>query len=230
MKVILNLKKNLNNNIIMDKETKQMLDVMTLASEMAFNGNLYSIFGGLTKESKPVNPYQSLNDGFELRPIKLSKKESENSRIVDSKYSHLYKDGVKVSNEIFRKGGICSGFKDGYCSLIQYTRTKEPEKNDSVFSFGTHVIVNSSGKICLTGMRLDHPYHTGGNLGSVGDYYYNLLTGEKVCHKISSVIVGKEYLYLDNRYNFDYYEVKIPVGVYKLNKITLKLTKIDEIK
>jgi hypothetical protein len=214
----------------MDKETKQMLDVMTLASEMAFNGGIYNIFGGLVKEPKPVNPYESLNDGFELRPIELSKKESENSRIVGLKYSHLYKDGVKVSDEIFRKGGLCHGFKEGYCGLIHYTRTKEPKKNDEGFSFGTHVIVNTDGKICLEGKSLASPYHTGGNVGSVGDYYYNLLTGEKICHRPRTIIVGGEYLYLEHRYNFDYYEVKIPVGVYKLNKITLELTKIDEIK
>jgi hypothetical protein len=214
----------------MDKETKQMLDVMTLASEMAFNGGIYNIFGGLTKEPKKINPYEDLNDGFELRPIKLSKKESENSRTVGMKYSHLYKDGVKVSDEIFRKGGLCHGFKEGYCGLIHYTKTKEPKKNDNGFSFGAHVIVNTEGKICLEGKSLDSPYHTGGNVGSVGDYYYNLLTGEKICYRPSSVITGGEYLYLEHRYNFDYYEVKIPVGVYKLNKITLELTKIDEIK
>jgi hypothetical protein len=214
----------------MDKETKQMLDVMTLASEMISNGGLYSIFGGLTKEPKPVNPYEDLNDGFELRPIKLSKKESENSRIVELKYSHLYKDGIKVSDEIFRKGGLCSGFKEGYCGLIHYTRTKELKKNDNGFSFGDSVIINTEGKICLSRAGLDYPYHVGGNVGSVGNYYYNLLTGEKICYRPSSVIVGKECLYLDNKYTFDYYEVKIPVGVYKLNKITLELTKIDEIK
>jgi hypothetical protein len=214
----------------MDKETKQMLDVMTLASEMISNGGLYSIFGGLTKKPKPVNPYQSLNDGFELRPIKLSKKESENPRIVESKYSHLYKDDVKVSDEIFRKGGLCHGFKEGYCGLIHYIRTKEPKKSDSGFSFGDSVIIDTKGKICLSRTGLDYPYHVGGNVGSVGNYYYNLLTGEKICYRPSSVIVGVECLYLDSRYNFDYYEVKIPFGVYKLNKITLELTKIDEIK
>lgn len=214
----------------MDKETKQMLDVMTLASEMISNGGLYNIFGGLTKKPKPVNPYQSLNDGFELRPIKLSKKESENPRIVESKYSHLYKDDVKVSDEIFRKGGLCHGFKEGYCGLIHYIRTKEPKKSDSGFSFGDSVIIDTKGKICLSRTGLDYPYHVGGNVGSVGNYYYNLLTGEKICYRPSSVIVGVECLYLDSRYNFDYYEVKIPFGVYKLNKITLELTKIDEIK
>jgi hypothetical protein len=213
-----------------EKETKQILDIMALASEMAFNGGFYSMFGGLIKEQKPVSPYKSLNDGFELRPIELSEKESENSRIVNMKYSHLYKDGVKVSDDIFREGGLCHGFKEGYCVLIHYTRTKKPKKNDNGFSFGAHVIVNGDGKICLEGKSLDYPYHTGGNVGSVGDYYYNLLTGEKICHRPRTIIVGGEYLYLEHRYNFDYYEVKIPVGVYKLNKITLELTKIDEIK
>jgi hypothetical protein len=197
---------------------------------MISNGGLYSIFGGLTKKPKPVNPYQSLNDGFELRPIKLLKKESENPRIVESKYSHLYKDDVKVSDEIFRKGGLCHGFKEGYCGLIHYIRTKEPKKSDSGFSFGDSVIIDTKGKICLSRTGLDYPYHVGGNVGSVGNYYYNLLTGEKICYRPSSVIVGVECLYLDSRYNFDYYEVKIPFGVYKLNKITLELTKIDEIK
>lgn len=214
----------------MDKETKQMLDVIELASKMAFNGDLYSMFGGLTKEPKKVNPYEDLNDGFELRPIKLSKKELENSRIVGLKYSHLYKDGVKVSDEIFRKGRLCSGFKEGYCELIHYTRTKVLKKNDEGFSFGSSTIVNTKGEICLSKVGLDYPYHSGGNVGSVGNYYYNLLTGEKICYRPSSVITGVECLYLEHRYNFDYYEVKIPVGVYKLNKITLELTKIDEIK
>jgi len=214
----------------MNKDNKKIMDMMTLMSEMAFNGGLDSIFGGLVREPKKVNPYQDLNNGFELRPIELSEKESENSRIVELKYSHLYKDGVKVSDDIFRKGGLCSGFKESYCGLIHYIRTKEPKKSDSGFSFGNHVIVNTEGKICLEGKGLDSPYHSGGNVGSVGDYYYNLLTGEMICRRPSSVITGGEYLYLEHRYNFDYYEVKIPVGVYKLNKITLELTKIDEIK
>jgi len=171
-----------------------------------------------------------LNDGFELRPIKLLKKESENSRIVGLKYSHLYKDGVKVSDDIFRKGGLCHGFEEGCCSLIHYVRTKEPKRNDAGFSFGVHVIVNTEGKVCLGNDGLDNPYHIGGNVGSDGNYYYNLLTGEAICYKPSSVIIGVENIYLESRYNFDYYEVKIPFGVYKLNKITLELIKIDEIK
>jgi hypothetical protein len=214
----------------MDKETKQMLDVMTLASEMVFNGGFNNIFGGLTKEPKPVNPYEDLNDGFELRPIEILAEGGQFVLDNKNKFSHLYKDGVKVSDEIFRKGGLCHGFRDGYCVLIHYVLEREHEEKRLGFSSGYSVIINTEGKICLSRNGLDYPYHTGGNVGSVGDYYYNLLTGEKICHRPRTIIVGGEYLYLDNRYNFDYYEVKLPVGVYKLNKITLELTKIDEIK
>lgn len=214
----------------MDEKTKQMLDVMTLASEMAFNGGFNNIFGGLVKESKPVNNYESLNDGFELRPIEILAEGGQFVLDNKNKYSHLYKDGVKVSDEIFRKGGLCHGFRDGYCTLIHYVLEKEHEEKRLGFSSGDSVIINTEGKICLSRGGLDYPYHVGGNVGSVGNYYYNLLTGEKICYRPSSVIVGEECLYLDNRYNFDYYEVKLPVGVYKLNKITLELTKIDDIK
>lgn len=214
----------------MNKETKQMLDVITLASEMAFNGNLYSMFGGLTKEPKKVNPYEDLNDGFELRPIEILAEGGQFVLDNKNKYSHLYKDGVKVSDEIFRKGGLCHGFRDGYCVLIHYVLEREHEEKRLGFSSGDSVIINTDGKICLSREGLDYPYHSGGNVGSVGNYYYNLLTGEKICYRPSSVITGVECLYLDNRYNFDYYEVKLPVGVYKLNKTTLELTKIDEIK
>lgn len=214
----------------MDKETKQMLDVMELASKMAFNGGLYNIFGGLVKEPKKVNPYEDLNDGFELRPIEILAEGGQFVLDNKNKYSHLYKDGVKVSDEIFRKGGLCHGFRDGYCVLIHYVLEREHEEKRLGFSSGDSVIINTDGKICLSREGLDYPYHSGGNVGSVGNYYYNLLTGEKICYRPSSVIVGKECLYLDNKYTFDYYEIKLPVGIYKLNKITLELTKIDEIK
>lgn len=209
--------------------TEKQIDFNDLVSG-AYLTMFEHIFGGNPNHEKPINPYESLNDGYELRPIELSDEESKNSRIVNLKYSHLYKDGVKVSDEIFRKGGSCNGFKDGYCVLIHYTRTNEPKKNDNGFSFGTHVIINTEGKTCLSGNGLDYPYHTGGNVGSMGNYYYNLLTGEKICYRPSSVITGKEFIYLEHRYDFGYYEVKLPVGVYKLNKITLELIKIDEIK
>ncbi len=214
----------------MNNDAKKMLDVMTLASQMAFNGDLYNIFGGLTKEPKSVNPYESLNDGFELRPIEILAEGGQFVLENTNKYSHLYKDGVKVSDEIFRKGGLCHGFKDGYCTLIHYVLEREHEEERLGFSSGESVIINTDGKVCLSKEGLDYPYHSGGNVGSMGNYYYNLLTGEKICYRPSSVITGGEYLYLEHRYNFDYYEVKIPVGVYKLNKNTLELTKIDEIK
>jgi hypothetical protein len=215
----------------MNKETKQIDDkMMAFGMEVLSNGGFEYLFGGLPKKPKPVNPYEDLNDGFELRPIEILAEGGQFVLDNKNKYSHLYKDGVKVSDEIFRKGGLCHGFKDGYCTLIHYVLEREHEEKRLGFSSGDSVIINTDGKICLTRDGLDYPYHSGGNVGSMGNYYYNLLTGEKIFYRPSSVITGVECLYLEHKYNFDYYKVKIPVGVYKLNKITLELTKIDEIK
>lgn len=206
--------------------TEKQIDFNDLVSG-AYLTMFEHIFGGNPNHEKPINPYESLNDGYELRPIELSDKQQKDDRIVKLKYSQLYKDGVKISDDIFRKGGLCNGFKDGYCELIKYERK---ETSLDGFDTGSHVIVNGDGKVCLTNNGLDYPYHMGGHLGSLGGYYYNLLTGEKICVRPSNTVNGKNFLIIENRYNFDYYEVKLPVGVYKLDKITLELIKIDEIK
>ena len=90
-------------------------------------GMLESIFGGLRNtDTVEKYPYERLGNGYELRPIPLTKKQSENSRIVSMKYSHLYHNDLKVSDLIFRKGGLGGTFKDGYCSLMMMVFHLEP--------------------------------------------------------------------------------------------------------
>lgn len=168
--------------------------------------------------------FRKLGGGFELRPIK------EDDKL---EYSHLYKDGVKISNEVFRRGGICSGFKDGYCQIIQY----QPKKNKKDYPDGygdlRHVIVNAEGKIVLSSeSSFNYPYHTGGNVASMGDVYYNLLTGEPIIYKPSTIIKGVKAMIIEHRYDFDYMKkvVDVPKGIYSLNLITCELTKIDDIR
>ena len=181
-------------------------------------------------ELKEKYPYEKLGDGYELRPIELTEDQSKDQHIVNSKYSNLYHNGLKVSDLIFRKGGISGDFKDGYCQLIHYTKTKEKGKNNSGFSFGTHVIINSLGNIILSGIGISsYPHHCGKNLGKLKDTYYNLLTGESLitCSSSSSVD-GKNFLIVEHRY--DWYNKDFPLGVYKIDKITCSVEKIDEIK
>jgi hypothetical protein len=192
--------------------------------------SLGQFFGGIIKDPEEAYPYEKLGNGYELRPIPLTDKEAENSRLVDLKYSHLYHNDLKVSDLIFRKGGICHGFKDGYCSLIHYIRTKEPKKNDNGFSFGTHVIINELGEICLNKNGLDYPYHTGGHLASIGNYIYDLRTGKAIAPKSSTTMTGVNCVIIEHRYKWYDKEVTLPLGIYRIDFQTAEIIKIDEVK
>ena len=211
----------------MSKEKNNDLEALTtLAQMMGTPSSLFSmfgsIFGGLPTEEK--YPYERLGNGFELRPLD----------IVDNRnnYSHLYKDGKKMNNLIFRKGGICHGFKDGYCSLILYFKVRKTKGNTSGFDSGDHVLINELGQVKMVSKGLDHPYHLGGNVASLNGTYYNLLTGEAIMPKSSTTINAKNFLVVEHRYDFDCYskEVKVPLGVYTINKQTCEITLIDEVK
>jgi hypothetical protein len=197
---------------------------------MGSSTSLGQFFGGIMKDPEEVYPYQKLGNMYELRPIPLTAKEAENSRLVDLKYSHLYHNGLKVSDLIFRKGGICHGFKDGYCSLIHYVRTKEAKKNDAGFSFGTHVIINELGEICLNKDGLDYPYHIGGHLASIGSYVYDLRSGKAIAPKSSTTIRGVNCLIVEHQYSSYNKEVTLPLGVYRIDFWTAEITKIDDVK
>jgi len=204
--------------------------IMKMASQPGFGFG--SFFGGMPfGEPEEKYPYDRLGDGYELRPIKLTKKEEENKHNESSGYSHLYHNGLKVSDKIFRRGGLGGDFKDGYCSLIHYTRERKKTKyGTTYFSSGIHVIVNKLGDICLSGTGISsYPSHCGGNLGKLKDTYYNLCTGEEVitCSS-SSNIDGKRFMIVEHRY--DWYNKSLPLGIYQIDKFTCECVKIDEAK
>lgn len=211
----------------MSKEKNNELEALTtLAQMMGTPLSMYSMFGSILGGSRMEEkyPYERLGNGFELRPLD----------IVDNRnnYSHLYKDGKQVTSQIFRKGGLSHGFKDGYCGLLLYTKQRKTKGNTSGFSHGTHVIINELGQVKMESKGLDYPYHLGGNVASLDHVYYNLLTGEAIMPKSSATINSKNFLVVEHRYDFDCYskEVKVPVGVYTINKETCEVTLIDEIK
>lgn len=195
-----------------------------LASYLLFSGLGFGNISSLLDSQTEKSPYDKLGNGFELRPL------DENDK---HEYSHLYKDGVKISNEVFRRGGMCSGFKEGYCQLIHYNRMKDKKKYPEGFDWGTHVIINEKGEVAMRAPKFDSIYHLGGNVASIKDVLYNLLTGEPIIYYSSSRSVnGANNLIIEHRYSFEYMrdKVDVPTGVYSLNKITCELTKIDDIR
>jgi hypothetical protein len=218
------------------KNKKESLDIanpmeaLAAFTQIMSNGGFSGIFSGMFEE-KEKYPYERLGNGYELRPIELAKKESEDSHTVNSNYCHLYHNDLKVSNLIFRKGGTGGKFKDGYCKLIHYVRTKEPKKNNSGFSFGTHVIINHLGEIVLGAPSgLDYPSHIGGHLGSIGNYIYDLRNGKAIAPKSSTTISGTNCIIIEHRYDWYDKEVKLPLGIYRIDFQTAELLLLDNIK
>ena len=209
----------------MNKQEKEVLDMMKsiMETDMVNGYGFEVLFGGLPNKPKP--PYENLNYGYELRPIEL--KDEEGKPVPNTEnYSHLYRDGEQISKEVFRKGGMSYGYKEGYCNLILYV---EEKTNKSGFDFGTHVIVDAFGKVVMSGGFSDHPTHVGMHVARMKDVYYNLLNGEKiVAISSSNPINGEKYIIIEHRY--DWYNKNLPLGVYKLDKSTCELTKIDNIK
>jgi len=168
---------------------------------------------------------ESLGNGYTLGPIWLTEEESKSKEVSRMKYSYLYHNGLKVSDSIFRKGGSCIGFKDGYCNLIHYTRITKREK-PSGFSTGDHVIINELGEIVLKGDGLDYPSHIGGHIGKFKGALYNLINGEKIAPMPRGSIKGKNCLIINHQYSFD--DKGFPLGVYKIDLFTAKITRLDD--
>jgi len=189
-------------------------------------------FDGIASRPKVVNnPFESLGNGFSLRPIELRNKKNE---IIENKkkYSHLYKDDEKVCDSIFRKGGLGGKFKDGYCNLIHYTLETNPKLSDNGFSFGECVIINEKGDIILSRDGSSYPHHIGGHLGSLDNYIYDLRSCTVIAPLPSSgTICGKSCIILNHKYNFGYKKeiIDLPVGIYQIDFETAVVTKIDEI-
>ena len=198
---------------------------------MKKNGILatYLMLGGIDitfqqDEEAEKKAFRKLGNGFDLRPLDIENNTSD--------YCNLYKDDVKVSDEVFRRGGLGGDFKDGYCDIIHYTPKKDKKKYPDGFGDATHVIINESGNVALKQDGLNYPYHIGGNVGSLKDFYYNLLTGEVIMPKGGTSIVAKNFLIIEHKNVWDYIKkvIDIPKGIYSINLLTCEVIKVDDIR
>jgi hypothetical protein len=127
-------------------------------------------------------------------------------KIFHADYGFLYKNDKQISEEIFRAGGMCSGFKGEYCSLIQY----DIERHG--FSYGDHVIVNREGKIALRGGSIgQHPYLLKGCIAIMNKNYYNLKTGKIIVEENCDHCKSETFLFVENKFNKNYEK-----GVYQI--------------
>ena len=175
-------------------------DLLKIASAMSEPNNIISkIF------SSPEYQHDDsdLKNGFRLVPIEKEGFDNINN------YSHLYKDGVKLSDAILRRGGFCSGFKDGFCQLIVYDNVKQ--------SIGKDCILNEKGEIVFKAKEnFKHVYHVDGVIASQNNKYYNLLTGEEICEGYDRLRT-KEFIFIGSSLGTSsVYKINIKTGKYKI--------------
>ncbi len=134
---------------------------------------------------------------------------SDNSMLDNrNNYSHLYKNGVKISDTLFRRGGMSKGFDETeYCMLIAYHNLQKS-------TIGNHCIIDLNGDIVLEASELKYPYHLKGVIAVLDEKYYNLKTKE-IITKGYNTIKSESYIFVENQYNSEYEK-----GVYKIEYST----------
>jgi len=176
-----------------------------------FGIDISKIFPEPEKDEFQKRGWNKLGCGYYLVPI-----EEENNR---DKYSHLYKGEEKLSDLIFRQGGLGANWKGDYIDLILYTkkprpRTGKPPKPDeskTVYDSGVHCIVDKTGKVVYKAAGLQYPCLYGGCLMSINNTIRNLKTDSEVVKYDGTSMKSDKYLFVQNNYNKEY-----PLGVYKI--------------
>lgn len=212
-----------------NKTQPNPMAVLAAFTQMMATPGFDRFFGGMPFEEKEKYPHDRLGDGYELREVELFDIEGKPVENRE-KYSRLYHNDLMVSDEIFRRGGTGGKFKDGYCKLIHYTQKEPHTEKKHGFDFGTHVIINNLGEIVMGRAGLDYPSHIGGHLGSINNYIYDLRSGKAIAPKSSTTIAGINCVIIEHRYDWYDKEVKLPLGIYRIDFWTAEITKIDDVK
>jgi hypothetical protein len=157
---------------------------------------------------------------IELFEIELKDKYAKKWNEHSTDFVHLYVNGKKVSNTLYRIGGFGVKLNEHYFMLLKYTeafyskdilkmsKTKAPKHLK-----GEWCIIDNNGTEKVNFKQYDSPYLQGGVIYYLDGKYYNIETGYLYC-RTSSSMNSKNYLFLNDEYNND--ETKC--GVMQINK------------
>ncbi len=139
-----------------------------------------------------------------------------NERLND--FIYIYKDGVKLNDTLYRKGGMGGEFKDGYMLLLKhieayYEDSITKDKNRKRHLSDAWCILDTNGIEKVNFKKFESPYLSGGQIYSLDQKYYNIETGEFYCKAYTS-ITSSQFIFLDNQFDSD----KSRRGVMKINK------------
>jgi hypothetical protein len=157
---------------------------------------------------------------LELKGVDIPKDYRKKWNAHEKDFCHLYKNGEKVSDTLYRIGGFGVNLKNDYFLLLKHVEAfyskdilKMSGSKDAKHLDGRWCILDNSGKERVVFDSHKSPYLQGGQIYSLDSNYYNIETGKRYCQAYTS-IHSKRFLFLDNKFDPD--ETKR--GVLKINK------------
>lgn len=159
-----------------------------------------------------------INDSITFKYTTLTDKYRKKWNVSSDDFGHLYKNNKKISNTLYRIGGLGIMSKDNkYFMLLKQEEVyynKAKTKKEKRYIKNNSCILNEKGIEKIVFDNYDSAYLSGGVIYSLNNKYYNIETKELYCDSSSSMNT-KEFLFLDNKYDND----KNKRGVMKINKI-----------
>ena len=152
---------------------------------------------------------------FKRAEVDADYRKKWNAREED--FGCLYLKGIKVSDTLYRIGGIghSPGGGDKYNMLLKHEEALYPDsitKTNKRHLASKWCILDDKGVEKQVFEPFDSPYLTGGVIYSFKGYH-NIETGEFYCDG-STTIDSKEFLFVENKYDKD----ESRRGVFKINK------------
>ena len=161
-----------------------------------------------------------MKNTLELKPVELNAdyRKKWNIGSLDD-FCHLFKNGEKVSDTLYRIGGLGVQLEDDYFMLLKHVEafyedsiTKKKDKKRHLKD--CFCIIDNNGVEKVIFDKFASPYLQVGQVYSLNNKYYNIESGKLYCTSYTSMS-SREYLFLNNQFDKD----KLRRGVMKINNL-----------
>lgn len=161
------------------------------------------------------------NSPLRLSPVTLNPEYSEKWNVHSTDFVVITRDGILVSNTLYRVGGFAPDLNDSYFMLLKHVEAYYPDNITKIKKDKPHLesqwcIVDQNGVEKVNFKQFTSPYLVKDScIYTLDSNYYNIETGE--CYGRSfNKTESRQYLFIQN----DYHEDKTKRGVLQISKIT----------
>ena len=142
---------------------------------------------------------------IELRPVKIDSKYAEKWNECMTDFCHLYKNGKKVSNTLYRIGGHGVNLKDSYFLILKHVESHYDDDITTDKKLKRHLaahwcIIDNNGDEKVVFEKFASPYLCGGQIYTLKNKYYNIETGYLYCSSYT-FIKSEKFLFLEKSKN-----------------------------